>query len=402
VDAVPRPVKSKRHQRGAVPRSCLHGRTDRRIFPAVFFRRSDQGDFLLWRPRGNCFAGFWSACRCLRSYPHAHLSANRGDRYHENRPGAVSGAALKAMKHWLKIFLSAAKSWSSDNAFKHSAAVSFYTLFSLAPITIIAVAVAGFFFGKETANSALEKQITALVGPASAEAVQSAAKASEMEGTSVISTVIGVALLLFGATTVFGQLQESLNSIWGVKTKPSKSGWLVLIVQRLVSLAMVLTVGFLLLVSLIVTTVLTTLFDHLGGSIFGSEVLFKTADMTVGLGIITVLFALIFKVLPDVRLRWRDVWVAAGVTAALFTIGRYLIALYLGHSTVASIYGAAGSLVALLIWIYYSCAILFYGVEFTKAYRAAGHQRVQPKETAVAVREEVIESPRHKRPVEST
>lgn len=301
------------------------------------------------------------------------------------------------MKRWIKITLSAGRMWSDDNAFKHSAAVSFYTLFSLAPITIIAVTVAGLFFGKEAATTGLEKQVASLVGPASAEAVQAAAKASEMEGTSIWSTIVGVGLLLFGATTVFGQLQESLNKIWGVKTKPSKSGWMLLLIQRLVSLAMVLTVGFLLLVSLVLSTLLNSVFERLGDSLLGSEALLKIADIGTSLVVVTVLFALLFKVLPDVKIRWRDVWIAAGITSTLFTVGRYLIALYLGHSTVASIYGAAGSLVALLIWIYYSCAILFFGVEFTKAYRLAKHLKVQPKETAVAVREVAVETGRNAR-----
>ena len=299
------------------------------------------------------------------------------------------------MKQWTEIFLSAVKSWNADNVFKHAAAVSFYTLFSLAPITIIAITVAGMFFGKETATKELEKQVTALVGPASAEMVQAAAKASETEGTSVMSTVIGVALLLFGATTVFGQLQESLNAIWSVRTKPSKSGWALLLIQRLVSLAMVLTIAFLLLVSLVMTTALTTVVGHMGHTVGGSPLFLQVADIVISTIIITVLFALLFKVLPDVRIRWRDVWMGAAITAVLFTGGRYLIALYLGHSTVASIYGAAGSLVALLIWVYYSCAILFFGVEFTRAYRAIHHLKVEPKKTAVVVREDVAESPRH-------
>lgn len=298
------------------------------------------------------------------------------------------------MKRGLKIFLSAAKRWSADNVFKHAAAVSFYTLFSLAPITIIAITVAGMFFGKEIAGAELQKQITALVGPASAELVQAAAKASETEQTSAVSTVIGAGLLLFGATTVFGQLQESLNQIWGVRTKPSKSGWVPLIVQRLLSLAMVLTIGFLLLVSLILTTALTSVVGHFGQALAGSATLLHVADIGISIVIITTLFALLFKVLPDVRLRWRDVWLGAAITSVLFTIGRYLIALYLGHSTVASIYGTAGSLVALLIWVYYSCAILFFGVEFTRAYRTAHHLKIQPKENAVLVREEVVESRR--------
>jgi membrane protein len=298
------------------------------------------------------------------------------------------------MKKWPEIFLSAAKNWHKDNAFQHAAGVSFYTLFSLAPITIIAVTVAGTFFGKEAATAALQKQVAALVGPASAELVQAAALASQTESTSIWSTIAGVGLLLFGATTVFGQLQESLNQIWGVRTKPSKSGWLVLIIQRLVSLAMVLTIGFLLLVSLILTTVISRVLDHWGEAFTGSAALLKGADLGISFLIITVLFALLFKVLPDVRLRWRDVWVGATITAILFTIGRYLIALYLGHSTVASVYGAAGSLVALLIWVYYSCAILFFGVEFTHAYRTVHHLKVEPKETAVIVREQVVEGRR--------
>ena len=299
------------------------------------------------------------------------------------------------MPQGLKIFLSAAKNWNADNVFKHAAAVSFYTLFSLAPITIIAVTVAAIFFGRETATAELEKQVTALMGPASAELLQTAAKASKAEGTNALSTAFGVALLLFGATTVFGQLQDSFNQIWGVRTKPSKSGWVVLILQRLLSLAMVLTIGFLLLVSLVLTTALTAVLGQWGDALLGSPVLLKAVDLGIGLVIITVLFALLFKVLPDVRVRWREVWIGAGLTAALFTVGRYVIALYLGHSTVASIYGAAGSLVALLIWVYYSCAILFFGVEFIRAYRAAHHLKVEPKDTAVIVRQELVATRRH-------
>lgn len=294
------------------------------------------------------------------------------------------------MKRWAKIFLTAAKNWNADNAFQYAAAVSFSTLFSLAPITIIAVTVAGFFFGKETASQELEKQISALVGPASVELVRTAVKATEETQTSTWSTIAGVALMIFGATTVFGQLQSSLNQIWHVRTKPSKSGWFILVMQRLLSLAMVLTLGFLLLVSLIISTAVATVVEHWGGG--GDSAWMKAADLGAGLLIVTVLFALLFKVLPDVRLRWRDVWLGAGLTSILFTIGRYLIALYLGHSTVATVYGTAGSLVALLIWVYYSCAILFFGAEFIRAYRIAHRLKTEPKETAVLVHEEVGEA----------
>ncbi len=292
------------------------------------------------------------------------------------------------MKRSLKTLLDAAKNWNRDNVVQYAAAVSFYTLFSIAPITIIAVTVAGVFFGRETATRELEKQMASLVGPASAEMVRSAAQATESTQTSTWSTIAGVGLMLFGATTVFGQLQASFNRIWHVQTKPSRSGWFRLVVQRLLSLTMVVTLGFLLLVSLVVSTAIATLAEHYGNAVFASPHVIKAVDLTVGLGIVTLLFGLLFRVLPDVHLRWRDIWLGAVLTAVLFTIGRFLIALYLGHSTVASIYGTAGSLVALLIWVYYSCAILFFGVEFIRAYRESQGLATEPKETAVLVREE--------------
>ena len=291
------------------------------------------------------------------------------------------------MKPWLKMLGQAAKAWKEDNAFKHSAAVSFYTLFSLAPVTIIAVSVAGVFLGQDAASDQLEKQITQLIGPESAQTVMAAAQASRGSHESPWATAIGVGLVVFGATTVFGQLQESMNSIWGVRAKPSKRGWLVLLLHRLVSFAMVLTVAFLLLVSLVLTTLLTSVTGQLIGD---SPGLLKVADLLGSLVVITLLFGLLFKVMPDVRLRWKEVWVGALLTAGLFTLGRYLIALYLGHSTVASIYGAAGSLVALLVWVYYSCAILFFGVEFVGVYRRHARLPIEPKEAAVLVREQIV------------
>ena len=289
------------------------------------------------------------------------------------------------MSRWLKIFLNAAKAWQADNVFKHAAAVSFFTLFSLAPITIIAVTVAGIFLGEVRAGEQLELQLTQLVGSASARMITEAAKASQAAREGVWATSIGIVLVLAGATTVFGQLQGSLNDIWGVRTRPSKRGWSVLLLHRLLSLAMVLTIGFLLLVSLVLTTLLASTLKRFDTTMLEASWALQVADLGVSLVVITVLFALLFKIMPDVRLRWREVWLGAAVTSILFTIGRYAIALYLGHSTVASIYGTAGSLVALLIWIYYSCAILFFGVEFMRAYRVLHHLPVQPKETAVLI-----------------
>jgi membrane protein len=295
------------------------------------------------------------------------------------------------MPRTFKILISAAKNWSADNAFKHSAAVSFYTLFSLAPITIIAITVASFFFGKEAATKQFSAQMNQLVGQASAEVIQKAMESNELHGGTWVATTIGIVLLLVGATTVFGQLQDSLNEIWSVTAKPSRSGWIVMLVQRLISFAMVVTIGFLLVSSLILSTALTSVVKMASGWMGGSEWLVRAADMGVGLIVITVLFALLFKVLPDVKLHWREVWIGAFITSLLFSVGRLLIALYLSHSTVASAYGAAGSLVALLIWIYYSSAILFYGAEYIRAYRDDHGLALEPKETAVRVRREIME-----------
>ena len=294
------------------------------------------------------------------------------------------------MSQWYRIFINALKAWQADNVFKHSAAVSFCTLFSLAPITIIAVTVAGTFLGHEQADKQLELQLLQLVGPASAKMITAAAQASLAENHGPWATGFGIVMMIAGATTVFGQLQGSFNDIWGVRTRPSKSGWTVLVMHRLASLAMVLTIGFLLLVSLVLTTLLSSTLKRFDGAIFAAAGGMQIADAAVSLVIITVLFALLFKIMPDVQLRWREAWLGAVVTSVLFTLGRYAIALYLGHSTVASIYGTAGSLVALLIWVYYSCAILFFGVEFMRAYRAIHRVAVQPKETAVLINQEML------------
>jgi membrane protein len=295
------------------------------------------------------------------------------------------------MLRWLKVPIAAARGWNEDNAFKHSAAVSFYTLFSLAPITIIAVGVAGIVFGKEMATKQFSAQLGQLVGKSGAAVAEQAVAASALENKGWAATAIGIGILLVGATTVFGQLQDSLNAIWSVTAKPSRSGWLVMIGQRLISFAMVLVVGFLLLISLVLTTALTAVVTMAEGWAPVAPQLLRWADLAAGVALITVLFALLFKVLPDVRVRWRDVWRGAFVTAVLFCIGRFLIALYLGHSTIVSTYGAAGSLVALLMWIYYSCAILFYGAEYIRAHRAARGLPVEPKETAVLVHREIVE-----------
>lgn len=299
----------------------------------------------------------------------------------------------RSLPKWASLWITAAKNWNEDGAFAHSATVSFYTLFSLAPITIIVLSIAGFVFGEEVATRQFDQQMSALVGKGSAEMIERTVQEAKPQRRGWTSTVMSVSMLVVGATTVFAQLQNSLNHIWGVKTKPSRAGWAVVVVQRLISFAMVLTVGFLLLISLILTTALASFAVYLERVIALPKFVMQGAELAVTMSVITVLFAMMFKIMPDVKLRWRDIWRGAFVTALLFSGGRLLIALYLKYSDVASVYGAAGSLVGLLIWVYYSCAILFYGVEFTRARREQEGLPVKPKETAVLVRTEIIETP---------
>lgn len=293
---------------------------------------------------------------------------------------------------WTRSWIQAAKNWSEDGAFAHSAAVSFYTLFSLAPVTIITLSIAGLFFGREAATEQFSAQIGQLVGENSAKMIQETVAESQPQNRGWLATGMSIGVLVVGATTVFAQLQDALNRIWGVRAKPSRAGWLVLIMQRVISFAMVLTVGFLLMVSLLLTTALSTFVDYINARIAIPAVLVQGVDLVVALGVITMLFACVFKIMPDVHVRWRDVWRGAFVAAILFSVGRVVIALYLKYSDVASVYGAAGSLVGLLIWIYYSCAILFYGAEFTRAHCEEHGVPVTPKSTAVLVRQEVVET----------
>jgi membrane protein len=294
------------------------------------------------------------------------------------------------MRRWLKVLLAAAKGWNADNAFKHCAAVSFYTLFSLAPLTIIGVGLAGLVLGRERATRQFSAQMTQLVGQQGAKAIEATLAAAQSPHANRVSTAVGIVILLVGATSVFGQLQDSLNDIWSVRAAPRESGLTVFLLQRLLSFGMVLTVGFLLLVSLLLTTVLEAMVHSADGGFALPPPVLPAIEFLVALAVIAVLFTAFFKILPDVQLPWRGVWPSALLTAVLFSIGRLLIATYLAHSTVASVYGAAGSLVALLVWVYYSCAIMFYGVEVIRADRAQRRLPVKPKKMAVLVRQEVV------------
>lgn len=271
----------------------------------------------------------------------------------------------------------------ADKAFQHAAALAFYTLFSMAPLLILVITITGLLFGQDAAEGQLFETLEAWLGAEGAVTVQTAIAEMNPQQSGWLATVLGFCLLAIGATTVFGQLQLSLNQIWGVAPSPRKSGLLILIKTRLLSLTLVLTIGFLLLVSFFLTAALSTLIRFFSDFVPPPASLLQITDITVSFLIISVLFGAIFKVLPDVVLPWREALYGSAITAGLFIVGKYLIAIYITHTGATSAYGAAGSLVAILIWVNYSGLILFFGVQVTKAYAAARGTVILPKSTAV-------------------
>jgi len=262
----------------------------------------------------------------------------------------------------------AVRRWYEDNSFQLGAALAFYTVFSLAPVVLLAIAVGGMIFGREGARQQLTQEIAELAGPYVSEAFNETARAIAESGSGLLATAVSIVILLVGATTVFGQLQESLNTIWGVKARPGL-GILNYLKDQLWSFAMVLGIGFVLLVSLVISAVLAGLGRWLEPSVLPGGVYFwQVVHWLASFLVATLLFAMIYKFLPAVEVAWRDVWVGAVFTALLFSIGKYLIGLYLGRSSLVSAYGAAGSLVVLLLWVYYSSQILLLGAEFTYVY----------------------------------
>lgn len=270
----------------------------------------------------------------------------------------------------------------ADKATRLSAALAYYSVFSLAPLLIIAIAIAGAVFGEDAARGAIEYQLTDAIGGDAARVVQDMVKAAYLEDKSVLMTVVGVAILLVTASVVFAQLKDAMNTVWGIDVKPGRAvkGFLK---SRLLALSMVPVIGFLLLVSLGITTATATATNWLGNSLPVPGFIFQTLSLLVSLGVVTVLFALIFKILPDADIRWGDVWFGALITAVLFTIGKLLLGLYLGREGAASAYGAAGALILLLSWVYYSANILMLGAEFTQVYARRSGRRIEPKKNAV-------------------
>jgi membrane protein len=280
------------------------------------------------------------------------------------------------------IVREAGTGWMSDNASRLSAALAFYTILSLAPLLVIVTAIAGWVFGSDVASIQLQDQMRGLVGDAGAEVAKTAVEHAHRPGSGIFATIIGIATLLFGASGVFNELQGSLNLVWHVKPKPGRGIWGT-IRDRFLSFGMVLVIGFLLLVSLVISTALTAIGTYTGGLMPGVPTLMHIANVVASFLVIAVLFALIFKYLPDAEIAWRDVWFGAAVTAALFTLGKFLIGLYLAKSAPGSAFGAAGSVVAFVVWVYYSGLIVFFGAELTRVTAQHAGRQIKPAEDAI-------------------
>jgi membrane protein len=293
---------------------------------------------------------------------------------------------MSVVKSGFSLIKESFKGWQKDGALDLGAALAYYTIFSLAPLMLIVVAVAGLVWGREAVQGQLVGQLQGIVGPQGGQAIQTMVANAGQHGGGVLATILGLVTILFGATGVFVQLQSALDRIWNVEPKPGAGIWS-FIRTRMISFGMILGIGFLLLVSLVVTAAVAAVGKWATGLLPGGETLVNILTFVVSFALITLLFAMIYKVLPDVEIGWRDVWIGAAVTALLFTIGKFLIGLYLAHSTVASTYGAAGSLVVLLLWVYYSSQILFLGAEFTQVYATRYGSQITPSKHAVPVKE---------------
>ena len=302
-------------------------------------------------------------------------------------PSGFVARLTDAPHHWARrlkiVLIRALTSWIDHRAASKGAALAFYTLFSMTPILVLAIAVAGYAFGAEAAQGEIVAQVQGLVGPNGAQVIQALLAGARDPVSGLMATLVAGVLLLLGATTVFAELKGSLDELWGIN-KTSHSAFFVLLRTRLLSFGMVLVLAFLLLTSLVVSAALAMLERHAHGVLGGSAAVLATASSVISFGVIACMFAVIYKTLPDAPLSWRDVWIGAAFTAGLFILGKYAIGLYLGNSGIASSFGAAGSLIALLLWVYYSAQIFFLGAEFTRQYAlwfgSLQHERLRLEE----------------------
>jgi membrane protein len=295
--------------------------------------------------------------------------------------------SLPRLSEWWGLLTQTGKDWSEDKVPRLGAALAFYTALSVAPLLVISLRVAAAVFGDEAARGEIERQSQALLGAEGAQALQEMVKNANEEKSGTVAAVLGVVTLLFGASGVFGQLQDSLNTIWEVQPRPGR-GIMGFLKDRFLSFAMVMGTAFLLLVSLMISAALTAISSFTNWLPDSLQFLTTALHAAISLAVITGLFAVTFKLVPDVEIDWRDVWTGAAITAILFTIGKFALGVYLGRSSMASSYGVAGSLVVFLVWVYYSAQIVFFGAEFTQVYANRYGSNIKPSDNAVAVTSE--------------
>lgn len=286
------------------------------------------------------------------------------------------------MKQWIEFFKKVLDEWNNDKVTRLAASLSYFTVFSLAPLLVVVIAVAGLIFGTEVVQQQIIAQVQGLVGAEGAQLIDGLLNNVRGFDSNIIATVLGIAAIILGATGVVGELKDALNTIWNVAPKPG-NGLFGTFFERFLSLGMVLSVGFMLLVSLTISAGLTALGAVIRGYTEQWVIVAQILDFVISFGTVTLLFAVLFKFLPDARVAWRDVWIGALVTAALFTLGKYALGLYLGNSNLATPFGAAGSLVILFVWIYYAAQILFLGAEITQVYANTYGSGIKPKSDAV-------------------
>jgi membrane protein len=303
----------------------------------------------------------------------------------------MSGQIFSVLKYWYAVVRTTVTLWLEAQVFVHAAALAFFTVFSVAPVMIVAVTLVGLVLGESAAQGQIVDQLRAAIGDEAAAAVQTAVENSRIQHSGLLPALAGFGAMLFGATTVFSQMQTSLNAIWGVAPRPTRSSVFIYMKTRLLSLAVVLGIGFVLLVSLTLSVFVRAVIAFAEDWLPVPVPVVLGLDWIVSLAVITLLFATIFRVLPDVVLRWHDVLLGAFVTALLFALGRALIAIYLSTTATASTYGAAGSLVLLLLWVNYSSLILLFGAAFTRAHLQARGRPVRPRATAICVHRQLIE-----------
>ncbi|MEA2162558.1 MAG: rane protein [Thermoanaerobaculia bacterium] len=289
------------------------------------------------------------------------------------------------MKKYFDLFKQTITEFSSDKVPRLGAALAYYTIFSLAPLLLIVIAIAGLAFGHDAAQGKIFDQLRGVLGPTTASSMQEMVKNAAKPASGTVATIIGVVTLILGASGVFGQLKDALNTIWDVEPKKG-GGIMTMLKDRFLSFAMVFGIGFLLLVSLVIDTAIAAVGKYASNKLPGGEALWHLVELGFSFVVVTVLMAMIFRILPDLKIEWRDVWLGAGLTSLLFILGKFALGIYFAKSAVGSSFGAAGSLVIVLLWVYYSAQILLFGAEFTQVYaRADGSLKEETKkETAPA------------------